>query len=187
MAGVSQEIIMNDDHLFVCFSQKALAARNGTPPFHNEIKTFAANLNKTSFSEFYDGRFNWHWYPIVTSGFSSFPTHGDLLGKLTNSAVISAIGYAEDICSREDGKRFISVLGLLSLLCRSVDSPKTVPKLTNHFMAIRERVTANAIDPNIHYWFSKVAFYQLNTGAVPNGYEGSFDRAGLNAPKKDGG
>ncbi|MEA1922759.1 MAG: hypothetical protein U9N63_08885, partial [Pseudomonadota bacterium] len=85
---------MDDDHLFVCFSQDALAAPNGTPPFHDEIKAFAANLNKTSFSEFYEGRFNWHWYPIVTNSVSSFSTHEDLLSELTKSAVLRAIGYA---------------------------------------------------------------------------------------------
>ncbi len=76
-----------------------------------------------------------------------------------------------------------SGLGLLSLLCRSVDKPQAVSELTLHFMAIRKHVTRNAIDPNIHYWFSKVALYQITTGVVPHGYDGPFDRAGLNAPK----
>jgi hypothetical protein len=53
-----------------------------------------------------------------------------------------------------------------------------------HFMQIREGVTRNAIDPNIPFWFSKVALYQLNTSTIPKGYDGSFDRAGLNAPDK---
>jgi len=75
-------------------------------------------------------------------------------------------------------------LGLLSLLCRSVEKPQAVPALTNHFMRIRESVTRNAIDPNVHYWFSKIALYQLETGAIPEGYDGAFDRAGLNAPDK---
>jgi hypothetical protein len=52
-------------------------------------------------------------------------------------------------------------------------------------MAIRELVTRNAIDVNISFWFSKVALYQINTGVVPDGYGGTFDRAGLNAPTDD--
>jgi len=60
-----------------------------------------------------------------------------------------------------------------------------VPLLTENFMTIRTNVTKNDIDPNIHYWFSKVALYQLRTGIVPEGYQGVFDRAGLNAPENE--
>ena len=52
-------------------------------------------------------------------------------------------------------------------------------------MAIRELVTRNAIDPNIRFWFSKIALYQMNRGVVPNGYEGTFDHAGLYAQIDD--
>ena len=51
-------------------------------------------------------------------------------------------------------------------------------------MRIRESVTRNAIDSNILFWFSKIAHYQFSTGIVPDGYEGSFECAGLNAPDK---
>ena len=176
---------MDNNCLFVCFSHEARAVPKGRPPFHDEIKAFAASMNEASFAEFYEGRFKWHWYPIITRGVSSFPTHGDLPEELSESELLEAIGYAANICSKEDGKRFISALGLLSLLCRSVDSPEAVPSLTTHFMAIRQRVTENAIDANIHYWFSMVALYQLSSGVAPDGYEGSFDHAGLNAPEVD--
>lgn len=175
---------MDDDYLFVCFSHDALDGSNGEPPFYNDIKTFAVNLNEQSFTEFFEKRFAWHWYPIMTSGFSSCPVHGDLTEELTDKGRCLAIGYAAPICAREDGKRFISGLGLLSLLCRSVEKPQVVPALTTHFMHIREVVTRNAIDANIPYWFSKIAFYQLQTGVTPEGYQGTFDLAGLNAPDK---
>jgi len=175
---------MDNDHLFVCFSREALSAPDGAPPFHEEIKTLAANLSEETFAEFFEGRYKWHWYPIVASGFSSFPAHGDLPEELTVSALLESIGYAAALCAREDSKRFISGLGLLSLLCRSLDKPQDVPELSRHFMAIRERVTRNAIDSNIHYWFSKVALYQLDTGVIPEGYNGAFNREGLNAPEK---
>ena len=176
---------MDNDHLFVCFSREALVAPAGVPPFHEDIKTFAAELDQQKFEQFFEGRFNWHWYPIVTMGTSSFTSHGDLPGKLSEDGLLRAIGYAATICAREDGNRFISGLGLLSLLCRSLDEPKEVPLLTENFMTIRTNVTKNDIDPNIHYWFSKVALYQLRTGIVPEGYQGVFDRAGLNAPENE--
>lgn len=175
---------MDNDHPFVCFSQEAQCAPHGSPPFHEQIKEVAATLNERTLADFYEGRFAWHWYPIITSGFSSFPVHGDLPEALTESGRIEAIDYAAEICAREDRKRFISSLGLLSLLCRSVEKPKAVQALTKNFMRIRESVTRNAIDPNIPFWFSKIALYQITTGIVPDGYEGNFDRAGLNAPDK---
>jgi hypothetical protein len=178
---------MDNDHLFVCFSQEALVAPEGAPPFHQNIKTLASELDEQKFEQFFEGRFNWHWYPIVTNGMSSFPAHGDLPGELTEDALLRAIGYAATICAREDGKRFISGLGLLSLLCRSLDKPKNSLPLTKNFMKIRSNVCKNDIDPNIHYWFSKIALYQLNTGIIPDGYEGIFDRAGLNAPMSHNG
>lgn len=175
---------MDNDHLFVCFSKEAQAAPNGEPPFHEQIKQFAASMTESTLSAFYEKRFAWHWYPIITSGFSSFPVHGDLSGELTEGQRVEAIGYAASICANEDRKRFISALGLLSLLCRACEKPQASPLLTKHFMRIRAGVTRNAIDPNIPYWFSKVALYQLSTGVTPDGYTGSFDRAGLNAPDK---
>jgi hypothetical protein len=178
---------MDNDHLFVCFSSEALVAPQGMAPFYQEIKTLASELDEEKLEQFFEGRFNWHWYPIVTSGMSSFPTHGDLPGELTEDGLLRAIGYASAICAREEGKRFVSALGLLSLLCRSLDEPKSESTLTKNFMKIRSNVTKNDIDPNIHYWFSKIALYQLRTGVVPEGYQGSFDRAGLNAPENEKG
>jgi hypothetical protein len=175
---------MGDDHLFVCFSEEAQAAPIGEPPHHENIKDFAANLDESSFEHFINGRYAWHWYPIITSGFSSFPVHGDLPEHLNQDQLLRATGYTATICSREDGRRFISALGLLALLCRAVDSPQGVPALTQNFMFIRESATRNSIDPNILFWFSNAALYQLNTSVVPDGYDGSFDRAGLNAPDK---
>ncbi|MEW6078484.1 MAG: hypothetical protein AB1724_11775 [Thermodesulfobacteriota bacterium] len=172
-----------ENRLFVCFSDDALIPTVGEPAFHTQIKDFAANLTKDTFSEFYEKRFEWHWYPII-SGFSSGPVHGDLPGELTDERLLEAIGYTASICAREDQKRFISALGLLSLLCRNCEKPEEVPSLTKHFMQIRESVTRNAIDPNIPYWFSKVVLFQLSTGVVPDGYSGSFDRDGLDAPDK---
>jgi len=175
---------MDNDRLFACFSQEALSEPNGSPPFHEQIKEFAATFDEKTFCDFYEGRFKWHWYPIITSGMTSFPVHGDLPGELTESGLLQAIAYAATICARQDRKRFISALGLLSLLCRAVEKPQGVPSLSRKFMRIRESVTRNEIDPNISYWFSKIALYQLSTGIVPDGYEGTFDRAGLNAPEK---
>jgi len=175
---------MDNDHLFVCFSNEALSAPNGTPPFHETIEEFAANLDERSFSEFYEGRFSWHWYPIITSRFTSFPVHGDLQESLSETARLQAIGFAASICGREDGKRFISGLGLLSLLCCAVEEPRSVPSLTINFMRIRESTTRNSIDRNIPHWFNNIALYQLKTGVVPDGYGGTFDTAGLSAPYK---
>jgi len=175
---------MDNDHLFVCFSEEAQSAPIGEPAFHEQIKDFAANLTERTLTDFYEKRFAWHWYPTITSGFSSFPVHGDLPGELNDAQRLEAIGYAASICSREDRKRFISALGLLSLLCRACEEPEEVASLTKHFMRIRAGATQNAIDPNIPFWFSKVALFQLSTGVAPDGYTGSFDRAGLNAPEK---
>jgi hypothetical protein len=176
----------NDDGLlFVAFSYDALEEANGAAPFHSDLKSFVEALEESSFNEFFDARFAWHWYPIVTRGFSSFPAHGDLPGELDKPRLLNAIGWSAAICAREEGKRFVSALGLLSLLCRSLDRPEPVAALSRHFMSIRERVTRNAIDRNIHYWFSRVAFYQWRTGEVPDGYGGTFDRAGLNAPESE--
>jgi hypothetical protein len=173
-----------ENRMFVCFSDDAKTPPVGEPAFHTQIKEFAANLTKDTFSEFYEKRFEWHWYPIITSGFSSGPVHCDLTDELTDKQLLETIGYAASICAREDLKRFISALGLLSLLCRNCEKPEEVPSLTKHFMQIRESVTRNAIDPNIPYWFSKVVLFQLSTGVIPDGYSGSFDRDGLNAPDK---
>jgi hypothetical protein len=175
---------MDNDHLFVCFSEETQSPPNGEPPFHNEIKAFACSLTEATFSDFYEKRFEWHWYPIITSGFSSFPVHGGLPEELNDVHRLQSIGYAASICVREDSRRFISALGLLALLCRAVETPQEVPALTKHFMRIRDGVTRNAIDPNIPYWFSKIALFQLSSGVVPDGYRGAFDRTGLNAPDK---
>jgi hypothetical protein len=174
---------LDEDNLFVCFSNDALEAPRGEPPFHDNICDFAATIDKHSFLEFFEGRFAWHWYPIISSGLSTFPTHGDLPDNLNEDKRLLAVGYAASICAQEEGKRFISGLGLLFLLCGSVKTPKPVPELSCNFMAIRERVTRNAIDPNIHFWFSKIVLYQINTSVVPEGYNGSFDRKGMNAPR----
>jgi hypothetical protein len=175
---------MDTDHLFVCFSQDALSPTDGSPPFHESIQEFTANIDVSSFKEFFEGRRKWHWYPIITSGLSSFPVHGDLPDHLSDQQMLQAVGWAATICSQEDGKGFISALGLLSLMCRSVNEPKPVPALSKHFMTIRKAVTRNTIDPNIPYWFSKVVLFQLQTGIPPENYTGSFDRSGLNAPDK---
>jgi hypothetical protein len=173
---------MDNDLLFVCFSTNAIAP-SADAPLNEGIEKFAATIDRVGFRQFYEERCRWHWYPIVSAGFSSFPTHGDLVGELSEQQIHECIGYAAEICWEEDGKRFVSALGLLSLLCRSSEQPKEVQQLSEHFMKIRERVTANEIDSNIPYWFSKVALFQIATGAVPRGYRGSFDRAGMNAPK----
>jgi hypothetical protein len=178
---------MDNDHLFVCFSMEAANAPEGAPPFHDDIKKFAREIDRNRFRRFFEDRYHWHWYPIISSGFSSFPTHGDLHGELSEEKRHECIGFAAEICSEEDGKRFISALGLLTLLCRSCDAPSEVESLTKYFMRIRDKVTANAIDPNIHYWFSKIVLFQIATGVSPLGYVETFDRAGLNAPKENKG
>jgi hypothetical protein len=174
---------MDNDLLFVSFSTNAIAPSDDAP-LNEGIEKFAAAIDRVGFRHFYEERFRWHWYPIVSVGFSSFPTHGDLVGELSEQQIDDCIGYAAEICREEDEKRFVSALGLLSLLCRSCEQPKAVQQLSEHFVKIRERVTANEIDPNIPYWFSKVALFQIATGVIPHGYSGTFDRAGLNAPKK---
>lgn len=174
---------MDNDLLFVCFSTNAVAPC-ADAPLAEGVEKFAATIDRAGLRHFFEERFHWHWYPIVSAGFSSFPTHGDLVGELSEQQIHECIGYAAEICWEEDGKRFVSALGLLSLLCRSCHQPKEVPQLSEHFMRIRQRVTANEIDSNIPYWFSKVALFQIATGAVPHGYTGTFDRAGLNAPEK---
>ena len=170
--------------LFECFSPEALAPRE-KPPFYDCIRDFATTLDAQSFTNFFNARFKWHWYPVGTVRLSSFPTNGDLVEALNEKQTLAAIGYAASMCAQENGKRFISALGLLSLLCQSIKQEQPVPALTQSFMAIRELVTRNAIDVNISFWFSKVALYQINTGVVPDGYGGTFDRAGLNAPTDD--
>jgi hypothetical protein len=178
---------MENDDLFVCFSKKALLPTRGRPLFHDNIKEFAATLDEASFSRFFEARYAWHWYPIITSGFSSGAVHGDLPERLRPEQRLEAIGYAAAICAREDGHRFISALGLLYLLCQAVcrrGNPVAVPELIRHFMSIREATTRNAIDPNIHHWFGVIAHYQFKTGVVPDGYVGAFGRAGLNAVQK---
>lgn len=175
---------MDNDHLFVCFSEEALTPSKGTFPIHDKVKDFEDTLDEHTFESLFEACYLWHWYPIISSFISTFPVHSDIYERLSQDQLLRAIGYAASICAREDGRRFISALGLLSLLCRAVDSPQQVPALNRHFMQIREGVTRNAIDPNIPFWFSKVALYQLNTATIPNGYHGSFDRAGLNAPDK---
>lgn len=154
------------------------------PPFHETIKDVFAKLDERTFSEFYEGRFTWHWYPIITSGFISYYVHGDLPKTLPEDVLLQAIGYAASICGREDGKRFISGLGLLSLLCSNIENPLENPFLTKNFLQIRESTVRNAIDPNIPFWFSKIALYQLHTGVAPDRYDGNLDLAGLNAPDK---
>lgn len=173
---------MDKDYLFVCFSKEALNPPDGKPPFHDEIKDFAKNIDRERFRQFFEGRCRWHWYPLISERFLTFPTHGDLHGELSVEQRHECIGYAAEICSEEDGKRFISALGLLTLLCRACDTPVEVDQLTKHFMEIRGKVSSNAIDPNIRYWFSKVVSFQMATGVTPTGYIGDFDRAGLNAP-----
>jgi hypothetical protein len=173
------------DYPFVCFSPEALGETNGDAPFHGEIEAFAKSIDEESLNAFYEGRLRWHWYPILSSGFNSFSVHQDLTPCLKGEKLRDAIGWAAKIASREEGQRFIAALGLLAFLCMEEKESLEVPLLTKHFMAIRERVTRNAIDPNIHYWFSWIALQQLNTGKMPEGYTGDFDRAGLNAPKDE--
>jgi len=170
--------------LFVCFSPEALAPCE-KPPFYDCIRDFATTLDAQSFTNFFNARFKWHWYPVGTVGLSSFSTNGDLVEALNEKQTLAAIGYAASMCTQENGKRFISALGLLSLLCQSIKQEQPVLALTQSFMAIRELVTRNAIDENIRFWFSNVALYQINTGVVPYGYGGTFDRAGLKAPTDD--
>lgn len=173
---------MDNDYLFVCFSPEALASPEGGVPLNEKIAEFAKTIDRDGLRSFFEERFRWHWYPVVSAGFNSFATHGDLNGEINEEKRLECIGYAAEICAEEDGKRFVSALGLLSLLCRGCEAPKDVPALTQHFMEIRKRVTANSIDPNIPFWFSKVALFQLGTRVVPDGYVGTFDRTGLNAP-----
>lgn len=161
--------LMNNDHLFVCFSMDAAAVPEGEPPFHKEIKQFAKTINREGFRQFFEARYLWHWYPIISSGFSSFPTHGDLNEELTEEQRYQFIGYAAEICAAEDGKRFISAFGLLTLLCRSCDAPREVPALTECFMQICRLARTNAIDPNILYWLSKIVAFQVATGVMPKG------------------
>jgi len=178
---------LDNDFPFVCFSPKALAGFEGQAPHSEDIEEFAKNLDESSLISFYEGRYKWFPYPILSRGFNSFPVHGDLTTRLQGKKLNDAIGWAATIASNEEGDRFISALGLLCFLCREEKIPKEVPLLTKHFMAIRERISRNADntdDPNISYWFSKVALFQLNTGIIPEGFSGSFDRAGLNAPGK---
>jgi len=175
---------MDNDFRFVCFSPEALKNPVGDVPFLDGLEDFSRNLTEQSLNEFFEGRFRWHWYPILSAGFNSFSIHSDLTTLLHGEKLHEAIGWAALIASREDGRRFIAALALLSFLCRQEPTPKEVPSLTEHFMEIRERVTRNAIDPNISFWFSKIALYQLNSGAMPHGYNGDFDRGGLNAPVK---
>ena len=175
---------MDNSPLFVCFSREALSRPSGPPAFHDEIADFARQIDRTRLREFFEHRFRWHWYPIVSSGMASFPVHGDLAMELSRSQSRECIGFAAEICAEEDGQRFISALGLLSLLCRGCDPPAVVDLLTRNFMPIRSKVPSNAIDPNIPYWFGRVAAYQLATGAVPIGFDGTFDLRGLNPPGK---
>lgn len=177
---------MDDDLLFVCFSMEAANPPEGEPPFHDAIEEFARDPSREQFRQFFEGRYLWHWYPIISSGFYSFAAHGDLLAELSEEKRHQCIGFAAEICAEEDGKRFISALGLLTFLCGGCSAPVEVEPLTKHFLNIREKVTANAIDENIHYWFSKIVLFQIATGVTPMGYRGSFDRAGLNAPEKHG-
>ena len=177
---------MDSDYPFVCFSPDALEGAEGDAPFSEGIDEFARNLTEQLLTKFYEGRFHWHWYPIWSFGFNSFSVHSDLTTRLQGEKLREAIGWAATIASREEGRRFISALGLLSFLCREDNTPKEVPLLSKHFMAIRERVTRiadDATDPNISFWFSKIALFQLNTGVMPDDYSGTFDRPGLNAPK----
>lgn len=174
---------MDNDFPFVCFSPEALGGTKGDATYHEGIEEFVKNLDENSLNSFYEERFRWHWYPILSSGFNSFSVHQDLTSLLKGEKLRDSIGWAAIIASREEGQRFIAALGLLSFLCREDENPKEVSLLTKHFMEIRERVCRNAIDPNIKFWFSKVALYQINTGVMPEGYSGSFDRAGLNAPE----
>jgi len=161
---------MDNDHLFVCFSMEATAAPEGDPLFHKEIKDFAKTINREGFRQFFEDRYRWHWYPIISSGFSSFSTHGDLNEELTEEQRYQCIGYAAEICAAEDGKRFISAFGLLTLLCRSCDEPREVPALTEFIMQICKRARTNTIDPNIPYWLGKIVVFQVATGVKPKGF-----------------
>lgn len=173
---------MDKDNLFVCFSPEACRNADGKPLFHDGIECFAKALTRETFQEFFEARYKWHWYPIWTRRMSTFSVHEDLPQYLRATQVLDGIGYASEICAREDGRRFISGLGLLALLCRWVEHPSAVTGLSDNFMAVRSGVTQNAIDPNIEYWFSKVASYQFKSGIVPKDYTGSFDVQGLCAP-----
>ena len=175
---------MDNDYPFVCFSPLAQSTAAGRPPFSDIIEEYAGNLDEKSFDAFYEARFLWHWYPILSYRFNSWPVNRDLICLLKGDKLRDAIGWSSTLASREDGQRFICALGLLSFLCREEKCPKEVPLLTKHFMTIRDIATSNQVDPNIGFWFSKIALFQLNTGVNPTGYEGTFDRAGLNIPSE---
>ena len=175
---------MDNDYLFVYFSPLAQLTEAGRPPFSDVIEEYVRKLDEKSFNAFFEARFLWHWYPILTYGFNSWPVNRDLVCLLKGDKLRDAIGWSSTLATREDGQRFISALGLLSFLCREEKSPKEVPLLTKHFMTIRNLATSNQVDLNIGFWFSKIALFQLNTGVIPTGYEGTFDRAGLNIPSE---
>lgn len=165
---------MGEGMLFRAFSKHALEMPDGPPPFLDEMDSFAERLDAERLEAFFEGRCEWHWYPILTLGFSSGSVHHDLIDVLGQDQLLEAIGYAAPICAREDGERFVSALGLLMMLCRAVETPAPVDSLTAGFMAIREAATRNAIDSNIRYWFDQVASFQKKGGVDPLGFDGTW-------------
>jgi hypothetical protein len=174
-----------DPNLFIYFSPDATENPDGKAPFHDEIAEFAEGVDREGFREFFEERYRWHWYPIITHRFSSFPCHADLNGVLTEDGRHRCIGYCAEICAEEEGKRFVSAIGSLAMLCTSCKTPTEAPALTEHFMQIRKTAGEFPDDPNVSFWFSKVVVFQIATKAVPKGYTGSFDRPGMNAPEKE--
>lgn len=160
--------------LFRAFSKHALESPDEPPPFVDEMSEFARGLDAERLEAFFEARHEWHWYPILTLGFTSGSVHHDLIDELDREGLLRAIGYAAPICAREDGKRFVSALGLLMMLCRAVEDPAPVEELTAHFMAIRGAAERNAIDSNIRHWFGMVAIFQRDSGAEPAGFDGSW-------------
>jgi len=165
---------------FVVFSLKAVLNTAEQPPLHNGIESIGRSLTKDSFLSLFEARLSWHWYPIVSAGLASFPTFEDLLAVLDDSLRLKAIGWSAQLAATADGERFVSALGLLSLLCRTATNRQPVEELTEHLLEIRSKVSLNAIDKNVPYWFSRIAAYQLATGVLPSGYTGAFTVDALN-------
>ena len=174
-----------DPNLFVYFSPDATERPTEKAPFHDEIAEFAEGVDREKFREFFEARFRWHWYPIITYRVSSFPCYADLNGVLAEDVRHRCIGYCAEICAEEEDKRFVSAMGALAMLCTSCRAAKEAPELTGHFMQIRKKAGEFPDDPNVSFWFSQVVVFQIATGVVPQGYTGSFDRPGMNAPEKE--
>jgi hypothetical protein len=81
---------MDNDHLFVCFSMEAANAPEGAPPFHDDIKEFAREIDRNRFRQFFEDRYHWHWYPIISSGFSSFPLECNVSKIILQTLVVKS-------------------------------------------------------------------------------------------------